>query len=66
MAEPQGKALDDLRRQREEQRQQQESEKAYEKARTYPETPVIKKAKGGYVRAADGCVQRGKTKGKMV
>jgi hypothetical protein len=25
-----------------------------------------KKAAGGYVRAADGCVQRGKTRGKMV
>lgn len=23
-------------------------------------------AKGGYVRAADGCAQRGKTKGKMI
>ena len=23
-------------------------------------------AKGGYVRAADGCAQRGKTRGKMV
>ena len=26
----------------------------------------IKKAKGGYVRSADGCAQRGKTRGKMV
>jgi hypothetical protein len=25
-----------------------------------------KKAAGGYVRAADGCAQRGKTRGKMV
>ena len=25
-----------------------------------------KKAKGGYVKAADGCVQRGKTRGKLV
>jgi hypothetical protein len=24
------------------------------------------KKKGGYVRAADGCAQRGKTRGKMV
>ena len=30
-----------------------------------PQTPV-KKAKGGYVRAADGIAQRGKTRGKMV
>jgi len=28
--------------------------------------PPVKKAGGGYVRAADGCVQRGKTRGKMV
>jgi len=27
---------------------------------------TVKKAKGGYVRKADGCAQRGKTKGKMV
>lgn len=27
---------------------------------------VEKKASGGYVKAADGCVQRGKTKGRMV
>ena len=26
----------------------------------------VKKAKGGYVRSADGCAQRGKTKGRMV
>ncbi len=29
-----------------------------------PPTPV-KKAKGGYVRAADGCAQRGKTRGRI-
>lgn len=28
--------------------------------------PTVKKAKGGYVKAADGCAQRGKTKGRMV
>lgn len=26
----------------------------------------VKRAAGGYVKAADGCVQRGKTRGKMV
>ena len=26
----------------------------------------VKKAKGGYVKAADGCAKRGKTKGRMV
>ena len=29
--------------------------------------PVVKTAKaGGYVKAADGCAQRGKTRGRMV
>ena len=27
---------------------------------------TVKKAGGGYVKAADGCVQRGKTRGTMV
>lgn len=27
---------------------------------------ITGKKKGGYVRAADGCAQRGKTKGRMV
>ena len=27
---------------------------------------VKKMAKGGYVRAADGCAQRGKTRGKII
>lgn len=31
-----------------------------------PAKKTVKKAKGGYVRKADGCAQRGKTKGKMV
>ena len=30
-----------------------------------PKKPV-KKAAGGYVKAADGCAQRGKTRGKVV
>lgn len=30
-----------------------------------PKPPVVKKAKGGVTRA-DGCAQRGKTKGRMV
>jgi hypothetical protein len=43
--------------------------KAYDKALTTTEPapkPPVKKAKGGYVKAADGCAQRGKTRGKMV
>ena len=30
------------------------------------EQTMHKAAKGGYVKAADGCVKRGKTKGRMV
>lgn len=26
----------------------------------------VKKAKGGYVKSADGCVSKGKTRGRMV
>ena len=45
--------------------------KAYDAASTTPPKPapapkVEKKAAGGYVKAADGCAQRGKTRGKMV
>ena len=41
--------------------------KAYDAASSTPPAPApVKKAKGGYVSAADGCVQRGKTRGKMV
>lgn len=31
-----------------------------------PKAPAKKMAKGGYVSAADGCAQRGKTRGRMV
>jgi hypothetical protein len=37
------------------------TDRAYERSLTNP-----KFANGGYVRAADGCAQRGKTRGKMV
>lgn len=33
---------------------------------TDPEGVPKKYAKGGYVKAADGCVQRGKTKGRVI
>ena len=32
----------------------------------YKDKKPIKKAKGGYVKAADGCAKKGKTKGRMV
>lgn len=31
-----------------------------------PEKKPVKKAKGGYVKAADGIAQRGKTRGTMI
>lgn len=42
------------------------TDKAYVRSLTSTEQAPVKKAKGGYVRAADGCAQRGKTKGRMV
>jgi len=45
------------------------AEKAYNDASTTPpapkSAPVEKKAKGGYVKAADGIATKGKTKCKM-
>lgn len=35
-------------------------------AKPAPAQKPVKKASGGYVRAADGIAQRGKTRGKMV
>lgn len=32
----------------------------------YKDKQPVKKAKGGYVKAADGCAIRGKTRGRMV
>lgn len=69
--QPKGPALDDLRRQRKEQLEDKAAAAAYDRARTYPETPKAeKKAKGGSVgsasKRADGCAQRGKTKGRMI
>jgi hypothetical protein len=70
--QPTGKALEDFRRQRKEQLEDRAAAAAYDRARTYPETPKVeKKAKGGSVKSsaskrADGIAQRGKTKGRFV
>lgn len=42
------------------------AEKAYNAASTTPPAPAVKKAKGGSVTRADGCVSKGHTRGKMV
>ena len=43
------------------------TEKGYKAATgTAPSAPTVKKAKGGYVSAADGCAKRGKTKGRIL
>ena len=39
--------------------------KAYDAALTTTKPAPVKKASGGYVRAADGIAQRGKTRGKI-
>ena len=41
--------------------------KAYDAASSTPAAPkAVKKAKGGSVTRADGCVSKGHTRGKMV
>lgn len=41
--------------------------KAYDAASSTPAAPkVVKKAKGGSVTRADGCITKGHTRGKMV
>lgn len=47
-------------------KRQEEKQRKMEKELYGPKPAPVKKAKGGYVRAADGCAQRGKTRGKMV
>lgn len=63
--QPTGKALEDFRRQREEQRRKKAEAQA-ETTRTTMGEGKLKFKKGGYVKAADGCAQRGKTKGRMI
>jgi hypothetical protein len=64
--QPQGKALEDFRRQRDEQRRKKAEDKA---PTTKTEMGKVFK-KGGMVgsasKRADGCAVRGKTKGRMV
>lgn len=66
---PSPKDLEKMREQAEEDRQQRLSKEAYDKAsplgKSIPNLPE-KKARGGYVRAADGIAQRGKTRGKLL
>jgi len=70
MSRPTQQEIDDIRNQR-------KIDEAYEKSLTSPEMvnppppkkpakDPVKKASGGYVRAADGCCKKGKTRGKMV
>mgnify|MGYP006269287881 FL=1 len=56
---------EEIARAKEETRQAKERQAA-ETAPTSKNTMGRLFAKGGYVRSADGCVQRGKTRGKMV
>jgi hypothetical protein len=42
------------------------AEKAYNAASKTPPAPAVKKAKGGSVTRADGCVTKGHTRGKMM
>jgi hypothetical protein len=38
----------------------------YTQEEEYKDKKPVKKAAGGYVKAADGCAKKGKTKGRMV
>jgi hypothetical protein len=42
------------------------NEKAYNAASKTPPAPAVKKAKGGSITRADGCVTKAHTKGKKV
>lgn len=42
------------------------AEKAYNAASSTPPSTTVKKAKGGSVTRADGCVTKGHTKGRMI
>jgi hypothetical protein len=44
----------------------QKAAENYQKTKDNKKGGCIKMAKGGYVRAADGCATKGKTKGRMV
>lgn len=67
MARPSEQEIKDMR-------EQAKLEQAYNKSlRMTAPAPAasaasmpVKKAKGGYVKSADGCVSKGKTRGKMV
>ena len=63
--EPQGKALEDLRRQRAE-REQMKKEAAAPTTKTEMGKGKLTFKKGGAVTRGDGCAQRGKTKGRMI
>lgn len=43
-----------------------ETPKGYRHRKEPDEGPIKKMASGGYTKAADGCAQRGKTRGKFV
>ena len=58
--------IDQAKQEAEDAKMREKAGKAYEESLTSTKPAPIKKAKGGYVAAADGCVQRGKTRGKMV
>lgn len=70
MSRPTAQEIEDIRN-------QPKIDAAYDKSLTSPEMvnppppkkatkEPVKKAKGGYVKSADGCCQRGKTRGKMM
>lgn len=56
---PSPQAMQTMQQQAKEAKDRKATDKAYDAASK-------RYAKGGYVRSADGCAQRGKTKGRML
>jgi hypothetical protein len=61
----QDKAVKDARQQEYDKKQDAAAEKARQYTLGGVKEEPVKKAKGGYVKAADGVAKRGKTRGRM-
>jgi hypothetical protein len=61
----QDKAIKDVRQQEYDKKQDAAAEKARQYTLGGAKEEPVKKAKGGYVKAADGIAKRGKTRGRV-
>ena len=74
MSDAEKQVMQDMQAMKDE-KDREKADKAYEQSLQHTQMspkkpaktmPVVKKAAGGYVKAADGCAKKGKTKGRMV